>query len=94
MLNKNPSKHNARDTFEVIAEKDEILIKKISNPLALRNTKSKMYSIRKDQVFKEPPWTKTGLDLSQTALDWGWLFPVLAIWLVTGFWPICGGKKY
>ena len=58
MLNKNPSKHNARDTFEVIAEKgesdykNEILIKKISNPSAFRNTKSKMYSIRKDQIFK------------------------------------------
>jgi hypothetical protein len=36
------------------ADRNEILIRKISKPSATRNVRKKVYSIRKDQVFQVP----------------------------------------
>ena len=57
MLNKNPSKHCSRDTFEVVADapgnsNDDFIIKKVKNPSASRHVRSKLYPVKENHIFK------------------------------------------
>ena len=50
MLQKNPKKHNIRDTYEVVDEEDGVIAMKKTN----KNARNKVYKIPKDHLFVLP----------------------------------------